>query len=192
MESSNTLRNLSEIAVTKTVIDTFKQAVNDLMIRNKGSVEIEDFVKLRQTRPFVAKDQEYTLPKKSVFNRIIGDSRFELQFSEFLERCGDVVSYAKNYLAVGFKLDYANVDGNIVNYYPDFVVKLADGRVVIVETKGREDPDTLSKMERLQQWCEDVNQAQDDTVYESVFVSDAEFEKYRPNDFNGLLTGFKK
>ena len=58
---------------------------------------------LRQTRPFVAKDQGYLIPKKSVFNKIIGDHNFELLFARFLEDCSDVVSYAKNYLAVHFK-----------------------------------------------------------------------------------------
>jgi type III restriction enzyme len=47
--------------------------------------EIRDTIKLRQTRPFVAKNQGYLVPKKSVFNRIIGDSNLELRFAAFLE-----------------------------------------------------------------------------------------------------------
>jgi len=43
------------------------------------------------------------------------DSQFELLFARFLEDCDDVVSYAKNYLAVHFKLDYVNADGDISN-----------------------------------------------------------------------------
>jgi len=97
----------------------------------------------------VVKDQSYLIPKKSVFNRVIGDSHFELQFAGFLEKCTDVVSYAKNYLAVHFKLDYVNADGDISNYYPDFLVKLADGCIVVVETKGQEDLDVPQKMRRL-------------------------------------------
>ena len=31
----------------------------------------------------------------------------------------DVISYAKNYLAVHFKLDYINSDGDISNYFPE-------------------------------------------------------------------------
>ena len=50
-------------------------------------------------------------------------------FARFLEDCDDVVSYAKNYLAVHFKLDYVNADGDISNYYPDFLVKLSDKRI---------------------------------------------------------------
>ena len=86
------------------------------------------------------------IPKKSVFNRIIGDSHFELLFAAFLDDCDDVVSYAKNYLAVDFKLDYVNADGDISNYYPDFLVKLTDKRIFIVETKGQEDLDVPLKM----------------------------------------------
>ena len=142
------------------LIETFKKAINDLTVQDKGDAEIRDTIKLRQTRPFVAKDQGYLVPKKSVFNRIIGDSHFELLFASFLEDCSDVVSYAKNYLAVHFKLDYVNADGDISNYYPDFFVKLSDKRIVIVETKGQEDLDVPLKMERLRQWCEDINRVQ--------------------------------
>lgn len=192
LESPNTLRNLSELAATKTVIETFKQGINDLTVRDKGDAEIRDSIKLRKMRPFVVKDQGYMIPKKSVFNRVIGDSHFELEFANFLEGCPDVVSYAKNYLAVHFKLDYVNADGDISNYYPDFVVRVSDGRVVIVETKGQEDLDVPPKMERLKQWCEDVNRAQQDAVYDFAFVDDEGFEKYRPKSFSDVLSGFTK
>ena len=100
LESPNTLRNLSELVATKTVIESFKKAINALTIRDRGDAEIRDTIKLRQTRPFVVKDQDYLIPKKSPFNRIVGDSPFELQFAAFLEKCDDVISYAKIYLAV--------------------------------------------------------------------------------------------
>ncbi len=192
LESPNTLRNLSETTAVKTVVETFKQAVNNLTVRDKGDAEIRDMIKLRKTRPFVVKDQGYMMPKKSVFNRIIGDSHFELEFANFLEQCGDVVSYAKNYLAVHFKLDYVNADGDISNYYPDFLVKLSNGKVVLVETKGREDLDVPPKMARLKQWCEDINAAQSEIAYDFVFVDDAGFEKYKPKNFAELMKGFKE
>ena len=192
LESPNTLRNLSEPAATKAVIDTFKQAVNALTVRDKGDAEIRDTIRLRQTRPFVAKDQGYLLPKKSVFNRVIGDSSLELDFAAFLEDCPDVVSFAKNYLAVHFKLDYINAAGDIANYSPDFLVKLADGRVVVVETKGREELDVPQKMMRLAQWCADVNQAQKQVVYDYVFVDEEGFTNYRPDSFEKLMEGFRQ
>src|SRR5690606_16993407 len=125
---------------------------------------------LRQTRPFIVKNQGYLMPKKSVFNRVIGDSQFELEFASFLENCSDVMSFAKNYLAVHFKLDYVNADGDIANYYPDFLVKLSPGRVVVVETKGLEDLDVPLKLQRLHQWCEDINALQAEVNYDFVYV----------------------
>ena len=192
LESPNTLRNLSELAATKTLIQTFKKAINALTIQDKGDAEIRDTIKLRQTRPFVAKDQSYLVPKKSVFNRIIGDSPFELRFASFLEDCSDVVSYAKNYLAVHFKLDYVNADGDISNYYPDFLVKLSAKRIVIVETKGQEDLDVPLKMQRLRQWCADINRVQSDVKYDFVYVDEESFEQYKPKMFRQLFDGFRE
>lgn len=192
LESPNTLRNLSEPAATKTVIGTFKKAINALTVQDKGDAEIRDTIKLRQTRPFVAKDQGYLIPKKSVFNRIIGDSDFELLFARFLDDCEDVVSYAKNYLAVHFKLDYVNADGDISNYYPDFLVKLSAKRIFIVETKGQEDVDVSLKMQRLRQWCEDINRVQGDVRYGFVYVDQESFDKYRPASFRQLVDGFRE
>ena len=192
IDSPNTLRNLSELAATKTLIENFKKAINALTVKDKGDAEIRDTIKLRQTRPFVTKDQGYLVPKKSVFNRIIGDSHLELIFAGFLDSCPDVVSYAKNYFAVNFKLDYVNADGNISNYYPDFLVKLADKRVVIVETKGLEDLDVPLKMERLRQWCEDINRVQSDVSYDFVYVDEESFEKYAPKSFKQLMDGFRE
>ncbi len=192
LESPNTLRNLSELAATKTLIETFKKAINALTVQDKGDAEIRDTIKLRQTRPFVVKDQGYLIPKKSVFNRIIGDSHFELLFPSFLEACDDVVSYAKNYFAVNFKLDYVNADGDISNYYPDFLVKLADKRIFIVETKGQEDLDVPQKMERLRQWCEDINRVQKNVKYDFVYVDQESFERYKPGSFLQLVEGFRE
>ena len=192
IDSANTLRNLSELAATKTLIESFKAAINALTVRDKGDAEIRDSIKLRQTRPFVTKDQGYLVPKKSIFNRIIGDSHLELQFAGFLEGCPDVVSYAKNYFAVNFKLDYVNADGNISNYYPDFLVKLTDKRIVIVETKGLEDLDVPLKLERLRQWCEDINRVQSDVKYGYVFVDEESFKRYSPKKFSDLEAGFRQ
>ncbi len=190
LEDPNTLRNLSELTATRTLLETFKKAINALTVQEKGDAEIRDSIKLRQTRPFVAKQQAYVVPKKSVFNKIIGDSHFELLFARFLEDCEDVVSFAKNYLAVHFKLDYVKTDGNISNYYPDFIVRKPDDRVFIVETKGLQDLDVPLKMERLRQWCEDINKVQSEVRYDFIFVDDESFAKYRPRNFGELQRNF--
>ena len=192
LEDPNTLRNLSEIAAAKTLIETFKKAINNLTIMDKGDAKIRDTIKLRQTRPFMTKEQSYLVPSKSVFNRIIGDSKLELDFARFLEDSTDVLAYAKNYLAVRFKLDYVNADGDISNYYPDFVVKVSDNKTYAVETKGREDLDVPLKMRRLQQWCQDINRVQTGVAYDYVYVDEDSFEKYRPSSFKDLTANCRE
>ncbi len=190
LESPNTLRNLSELAATKNVIESFKKAINELTVRDKGDAEIRDTIKLRQTRPFVVKDQGYLMAKKSVFNRVIGDSHLELLFARFLEDCDDIISYAKNYLAVHFKLDYVNADGDISNYYPDFIVKKSEEEIYIVETKGQQDLDVPLKTERLKQWCHDLNVIQNEVKYDFIYADEASFNKYKPKSFSELEKNF--
>lgn len=187
IEDLNLLRNLSEIEVTKTIIETFKTKINELTVRERGEAEIRDYIKISQCRPFVAKDQGYLLPKKSVFNKIIGDSQLELDFAAFLENCDDIISYVKNYFAVNLKIDYQNHQGDISNYYPDFIVKKSEKEIFVVETKGLEDVDVELKLARLDQWCKDINKIQSSVTYRWLLVREEEFRKYPPKNFEGLI-----
>ena len=190
LENPNTLRNLSEIEATKTLIETFKKQINALTVQDKGDAEIRDYIKLLKTRPFVVKEQGYLIPKKSVFNKIIGDSHLELQFAAFLEECDDIISYVKNYMAVHFKIDYVNANGDISNYYPDFIVKKSEKEIYIIETKGLEDLDVPLKIKRLKQWCVDINKIQSSVKYDFIFVDEEGFNKYQPKKFRELLNNF--
>ena len=192
LELPNTLRNLSEMVATKTLIEAFKKSINAMTVQDKGDAKISGTYKLRKTRPFVVKEQGYLIPQKSVFNRITGDSNLELQFAKFLENCPDVVSFSKNYLAVRFKLDYVNADGGISNYFPDFLVKLKGNRIVIAETKGQEDLEVPLKIARLKLWCEDVNRTQSDVEFDFVFVDEESFYRFSPSTFKELLDGFRE
>jgi type III restriction enzyme len=190
LEAPNTLRNLSELASTRAILESFKKAINALTVREKGDAEIRDHIKLRETRPFVVKEQGYVVSKKSVFNRTIGDSRLELEFASFLEDCADVESYAKNYFAVGFKLDYVKSDGDISNYYPDFIVRRAAGEIWIVETKGREDLNDPGKWERLKQWCKDASALDSEQQYHALFVREEDWDQYKPRNFHDAVAAF--
>ena len=190
MEDLNILRNLSEFEVCKTIIETFKRKINELTVLDKGEAEIREYIKLSKCRPFVTKDQGYLIPKKSVFNKIIGDSNFELQFANFLEQCDDIVSYAKNYFSVHFKIDYKNADGYISDYYPDFIVKVSPKEYYIIETKGREDLDDREKLSRLLQWCKDVNMNQKNAVFETLYIKQEDWETKaeRPKSFKDVVS----
>jgi type III restriction enzyme len=192
------LRNLSEPAAGKIVSDTFKAAINDLTVRDRGSSRIEDRIRLRDMRPFRTANREYLPAKKSIFDKIVPEAvggGFELEFAKFLEHAPDVAAFAKNYLAVGFKIDYVKADGDLSNYTPDFLVKTQSGDVFIVETKGRVELDLPKKMERLKQWCEDASKASRDArgpAYRFVFVDEEGFKRHRPADFASLAASFRE
>ena len=187
LEELNILRNLSELEATKTIIETFKKEINNLTVVDKGVAQIKDYIKISRTRPFITQDQSFIVPKKSLFNKIVGDSHFELEFASFLEGRDDIISYAKNYLAVHFKIDYKDADGNIKDYYPDFFVKVSEKEIYIVETKGRADLDDLEKIKRLYQWCDDINSVQNKVKYIALYVKQEDHIKYPPKSFEELV-----
>lgn len=180
-DSPNTLRNLSETNVRNTINSVFREQINALTIRDKGTTEIRDSIKISKVRPFIVKDQPFLIPQKSVFNKIIGDSQLELEFAGFLEQCPDVISYAKNYIGVNFKLDYVNADGDISHYLPDFFVHSTDGKIYIVETKGNPDLDVPLKIERLKEWIRDINNLNKKEIYDFLYVPQEEFDLYSVN-----------
>jgi type III restriction enzyme len=159
-------------------------------VSDVGDTEIKNYIKISSARPFVVTDKSYLLPKKSVFNKIVGDSGFEMEFADFLEKSDDVISFAKNYLEIHFKIDYRNASGAISSYYPDFFVKINDKLVYIVETKGREDLDDIEKIKRLEQWCKDATERQKKTEYKMLYIKQEEWDKYTPKDFDELVKTF--
>ncbi|MGH2574334.1 MAG: type III restriction endonuclease subunit R, partial [Ignavibacteria bacterium] len=134
----------------------------------------------------------YILPKKSLFNRIIGDSSFELEIAGFLDSCDDIISFVKNYFAVHFRLDYKTSAGDLSNYYPDFIVKKSPTEIYIIETKGREDIEDPHKIERLEQWCQDINKIQKEVKFAWLFVKEEEYKKYKVSSFEELINNFKR
>lgn len=191
------LRNLSEPEPGKVLFDAFRKAINALTVSDSGNARIEDWIRLKNTRPFRTEDRPYLPAKKSVFNKTVGEPNaggFELAFAKFLDDAPDVASFAKNYLAVGFKLDYVRADGDLSNYIPDFIVRTNDGNLWIVETKGRAELDLPQKMARLAQWCADAStasKADGGPAYRFVYVDQAGFEAHKPQAFAGLVAVFR-
>ena len=196
LEAPLVLRNLSEPEVSKLLFDHFRAAINALTIRDSGSARIEGYIRLRDTRPFRTEPRGFLLAKHSVFNRIVGEGGadgLELAFAAFLDTAPDVQAFGKNYMAVGFKLDYVKANGDLSTYTPDFIVRTTDGTVWIVETKGREELDVPQKMARLRQWCADASAASDSEggpVYRFAYVDQMGFEKHRPKNFAALAASF--
>jgi len=182
--------------VGKILYDSFKTAINALTIQEVGTTRIEDHIRLKNTRPFRTDYRPYISASKSIFTKIVGEPRsggFELKFASFLESAPDVAAFAKNYLAVGFKLDYVKADGDLLNYTPDYLVRTNDGVTWIVETKGREELDLPQKIARLKQYCEDATAAEEDGKRDDfVYVDQTSFEKHAPKDFASLAASFRE
>lgn len=198
LDDPNVWRNLSEPAAGKLLFDTFKKAINDLTVRETTVSRVEDRHSLLATRPFRTAPRDFVAARKSVFNRIVGEVQgggLELAFARFLEQASDVAAFAKNYLAVGFRLDYVKADGDLSTYTPDFLVRDLAGKVWIVETKGREEIDIPQKMARLKQWCEDAAAAEseeggNDTLFDFIYVDQDSFEKHAPKSLADLTASF--
>ncbi len=192
LEDPNTVRNLSELEARRTIEETFKRAINDLTVVDRGQAEIRNTIKISQARPFVTEHNQYLTPKKSVFNKIVGDNMLELDFAKFLDDCDDIISFTKNYFEIQFRIDYQNADGTIAYYYPDFLVKVDPKTVYVIETKGREDVDDPRKIARLEQWCKDANSQQEKIRYGMLYVEQDDWEKYRPKSFLDCIRLFDR
>ncbi len=148
---------------------------------------------------FAWRNGGYLTPAKTIFRKVVGEAHagnFELRFAAFLEDAPDVVSFAKNYYAVGFRLDYVKANGDLSNYIPDFIVRTTNGLVWLVETKGRQELDIPQKMARLKQWCADATAAEtaegrpQTQRYDFVFCDQIGFEKHLPKTFAALAASF--
>ncbi len=192
------LRNLSEPEAGKVLYDAFKTAINALTIQVSGTTRIEDRIRLREMRPFRTDPRPYLAASKSIFSKTVGEphsSGFELTFAAFLQGAPDVAAFAKNYLAVGFKLDYVKADGDLSNYTPDFIVRDTASAVWIIETKGREELDVPQKMARLKQWCADATTAstdEDGVVYRFIYVDQKSFNQHTPKTLAALAASFNE
>ncbi|PIQ09062.1 MAG: type III restriction endonuclease subunit R [Ignavibacteriales bacterium CG18_big_fil_WC_8_21_14_2_50_31_20] len=183
LSEAQTLRNLSELHPKEILKSTFKKAIDELTVTDRGTAEVKNYISLKLTKPKIAENQSFLVPKKSVFNKIIGDNLFELELASFLEnKFDDVISYAKNTIGEGgvnFKIEYQSEDGNIREYYPDFFVKTQPNTFFILETKGREDLDDIRKIKRLIAWCKDINSVQQNYTYTPVYVKQEKWDEIK-------------
>ncbi|CAA9889646.1 Type III restriction enzyme [Candidatus Methylobacter favarea] len=183
LSDAQAMRNLSELHPKEVLKTSFKKAIDELTVTDKGTAEVKNYISLKLTKPKIAENQPFLIPKKSVFNKIIGDNPFELELASYLEsRFNDVISYAKNSMGEGgvnFKMEYQAENGNIRDYYPDFFVKTNANTFYILETKGREDLDDLRKIKRLATWCQDINAIQNQYTYTPVYVKQEKWDEVK-------------
>ena len=93
--------------------------------------------------------------EKSHISHVVFDSSWEASEAFELDRNEDVVSWAKND-HLGFVINYV-YRGVVHNFYPDFLIKLSNGKMLILEVKGMDDQQNKTKREYLDEWINAVN-----------------------------------
>jgi len=94
---------------------------------------------------------------KSHISHVAADTSSWEQAAAFrLEASPAVVAYARNErLELAIPYEFLKLPQS---YYPDFIVKLADGSKVILEIKGEENDEDRAKHEAARRWVRAVNQ----------------------------------
>ena len=122
------------------------------------------------------------ITQKSQISHGVFDSAWESTESYVLEKNPHVIAWAKND-HLGFEIVYS-FEGVIRRYTPDFLVRLDNGKTLILETKGRETEKDRAKRSALSEWVQAVNETHEygewcHDVSFSIADVDGIIEKYR-------------
>ena len=104
---------------------------------------------------------------RSHLNYVVQDSKWEQSAAYHLDGSPHVVSFVKNQ-GLGFAIPYLHAGGDH-EYIPDFLVKLANGLTVILETKGH-DPLEEVKAQAAERWVTAVNASRDHGTWRYVLT----------------------
>lgn len=93
---------------------------------------------------------------KSQISHVAGDSGWEGYVANILETSSSVQAYAKND-HLGFQIFYL-WNGSKRRYLPDFLIRLANGKTLILEVKGKDSEQNQAKLAAVKSWVEAINQ----------------------------------
>jgi type III restriction enzyme len=99
------------------------------------------------------------ITKKSPISHCVFDSAWEASESYRLEKNPHVKAWAKND-HLGFGILYV-FEGIVHTYYPDFLIKLDNDKILVLETKGKDSLIVQEKRKALSEWIEAVNSLKD-------------------------------
>jgi type III restriction enzyme len=94
--------------------------------------------------------------RRSQISHVVVDSAWEAHVANLLEASPLVVAYAKND-HLGFQVYYV-WNGARRRFLPDFLVRLANGKTLVMEVKGQDDEQNRAKRAALDAWVKGVNQ----------------------------------
>jgi type III restriction enzyme len=96
------------------------------------------------------------LTKRSHINRCVYASTWEASEAFELDRNDGVAAWAKND-HLGFEVLYV-FDGVVRKFRPDFLIRLTNGKLLVLEIKGEDTQQSRTKRRFLDEWVQAVNQ----------------------------------
>lgn len=94
--------------------------------------------------------------RKSQISHMLADSSWEQYAANILEKSDKVVAYAKND-HLGFQIYYL-WNGARRRFVPDFLIRLANGKTLVLEIKGQDTEQNRAKRSALDAWVRGVNE----------------------------------
>ena len=150
-----------------------------------------EWITLNRTKPvkstsdmrmwYTRKPTEHT--KKSHIRLAPHDSGWELNAMHDFDRSSSVISWVKND-HLGFVIKYL-YEGTVWDYLPDFLVKLKNNVMLVLEIKGQDTDRDKTKREYLQKWTDAVNRS----GRYGTWTCDVAF---RPGDVKGIIAKHAK
>jgi type III restriction enzyme len=116
---------------------------------NKPIISTGDMKPWDTSKPFVH-------TRKSHINFCVCDSRWESTTALHLDRSPHVAAWVKND-HLSFEIRYI-FNGGEHKYRPDFLAKMSNDEILVIETKGEEDQKDKVKREAMREWIRAVNQ----------------------------------
>jgi type III restriction enzyme len=152
--------------------DPVRQRIILMMNMNKIVRHLWDFIKLEQTEslapvfgdkkvrstgdmPIWFTSKPCYVTEHSHISHCVFDSSWEATESYVLDKNPNVLAWVKND-HLGFEVVYV-FDGVVRKYYPDFLIKLSDGKTLVLETKGQTNRQVAAKRKALEEWVAAVN-----------------------------------
>lgn len=93
--------------------------------------------------------------QRSQISHVVADGAWEAHAANLLEQSGQVLAYAKND-HLGFQVYYL-WNGSRRRYIPDYLIRLDNGKTLLLEIKGQDSEQNRAKRSALDAWVQGVN-----------------------------------
>ncbi|MBQ8619220.1 MAG: DEAD/DEAH box helicase family protein [Clostridia bacterium] len=153
--------------------DPVRQRIIYMMNMNRIVQHLWSFIKIEQTEktapvldpnkrvrstgdmPTWFTSKPCCITKHSHISHCVFDSTWEATESYVIEKNAHVRAWVKND-HLGFEIVYV-FDGVVRKYIPDYLIRLDNGKILVLETKGQETQRDKEKRKALAEWIQTVN-----------------------------------